>query len=358
MGDLHHDPGSDESLALMKGWIDNCQRCHPLCKMMPRQVGGPKRLLQCLPDDGSVRLVETQSRTQRCDYIALSYCWGDGTAVMKTTEKATEEAPKTLDRHQSGIPDKDLPPLYQEVVALARGLDIAYLWIDAICIIQDSPEDKAEEIKKMSDIYRGAFVVVVAATAPSPSNSLLRVEPQSGQSNTWRTASLIRYEDIDFDVKFRKRENSHAFSDATDRTPIAFRAWCFQEKMLASRCLIFLDDEVVWECRSCCHCECGGEQEQFSVWDSSKVLSVSVRYEKMLLPVAEHQLDGTLTYFADAEAAYSFWETVEFDGLTVGSRTMVCFTWHVSRHVVCSLLCESKHALSWAMDIRRIHSHR
>ena len=49
---------------------------------------------------------------------------------------------------------------------------------------------------------------------------------------------------------------------------------------------------------------------------------------------------------------------VEFDGLTVGSRTMVCFTWHVSRHVVCSLFCESKHALSWAMDIRRIHSHR
>ena len=52
------------------------------------------------------------------------------------------------------------------------------------------------------------------------------------------------------------------------------------------------------------------------------------------------------------------WISVEFDGLTVGSRTMVCFTWHVSRHVVCSLLCESKHALSWAMDIRRIHSHR
>ena len=50
--------------------------------------------------------------------------------------------------------------------------------------------------------------------------------------------------------------------------------------------------------------------------------------------------------------------SVEFDGLTVGSRAMVCFTWHVSRHVVCSLLCESKHALSWAMDIRRIHSHR
>ena len=98
MGDLHCDPGSDESLTLMKGWIDSCQRSHQRCKM-PQQVGGPKRLLHCLPDD-SVRL-ETQNPTQRCDYIALSYCWGDGTAVKKTTME-------TVDSHHVTKPHRDV----------------------------------------------------------------------------------------------------------------------------------------------------------------------------------------------------------------------------------------------------------
>ena len=165
----------------MKRWINDCQGSHQVCKT-PQQVGGPKRLLQCLSkSDGFVRLVETRSLPQRCDYIALSYCWGDETAVKKT-KKATEA------EHQSGIPDEDLPLLYQEAVALARGLDIAYLWIDSLCIIQDSKEDKDEEIIKMSDIFRGALVVVVAAKAQSPLHSLLSFKPQSGQSHTWRTA--------------------------------------------------------------------------------------------------------------------------------------------------------------------------
>ena len=290
---------------------------------MPQQAGGPKRLLECLSEsDGFVRLVETRSRPQRCDYIALSYCWGDGTAVKKTTEE-------TLHHHERGIPDESLPPLYREAVALARGLNIAYLWIDALCIIQDSPEDKEEELMQMGNIFSGAFVVVVAASASSPLNSLLRVKPLSGQSNTWRTAlnSLLRVTPqsdrshtrrsaslrgcaMNLDVKFRKRaESAHQSTDATNETPTAARAWCFQERLLASRCLVFCDDEVVWECRSCCQCECGGQKGSASEPKSSVGMT---RYQQMLLPFAEHdpfQIDGNLKYFAATEEAYSFWET-------------------------------------------------
>ena len=311
MGDLHCDPGCDESLALIKDWIDDCRRCHQLCKV-PQQVGGPKRLLRCL-SDGSVRL-EAQNPTQRRDYIALPYCWGDGKAVTKTTKD-------TVDLYHRWVPNESLPPLYREAVALARGLNIHYLWIDSLCIIQDSKEDKDEELMRMSDIYRGAFVVVVVATAESPLDSLLRVKPQHDQSHTWHTASLIDCEEMDLvHVKFRKRpENAHVRTDATAFTPTGKRAWCFQEKLLACRCLVFCEDEVVWECRSCCLCECGKEQKDLSVapagsgstWSSRWPSETMEPYRKLLLPLAEHepfQLDGTLKYFADAEAAYSFWE--------------------------------------------------
>ena len=300
MGNLHHDPVSDGSLALMKGWIDDCRHRghrHELC-ITPQPVHGPKRLLKCL-SDGSVRL-ETRSRDQPCGYIALSYCWSDGNDVIKTMEE-------TLERHQNGIPNTNLPPLFQEVVALARSVNIPYLWIDRLCIIQDSQGDKEKEMKQMSDIYSGALVVVVAASAESPLDSLLRVKPQPGQSDTWRTASLIHYEEMDLDVKFRKRlHTAHSSGDATRDTPIAKRAWCFQEKLLASRCLVFVGNEVVWECQSCCLCECSGAQENFydgRAWGKL--------YRQQLLPLAEHepfQLDGPLKYFTDAEAAYSFWE--------------------------------------------------
>ena len=166
---------------------------------------------------------------------------------------------------------------------------------------------------RMSDIFRGAFVVVVAASAKSPLHSLLQVEPQSGQSHAWRTTSLISYEEMDFNLKFRKRDQgAHHCTDATAFTPTGRRAWCFQEKLLAYRCLVFCEDEVVWECQSCCLCECGGKQELFSDGNASDSGWSRKRYRQMLLPLAEHepfQLDGTLKYFADAEAAYSFWET-------------------------------------------------
>ena len=289
----------------MKGWIENCRRSHqPVC-MMPQQVGGPKRLLQCLPDGRSVRLVETESLPQPCYYITLFYCWGDGKNVKKTTENGPN---KTLGLHQRGISDQSLPQLFQEAIALARGLDIPYLWIDSLCIIQDSQVDMDEELMKMSDIFRGALVVVVAASAESPLDSLLR-KPQD-QSHTWRTASLVSYQEMDLDVKFRKRAHyAHFCENATYLSPVSERAWCFQEKLLASRCLVFGDDEVVWECRSSCLCECGGEQERFPVRDNPEGLMTLERHQQMLLPAAEHQLGGTLKHFADAEAAYSFWKT-------------------------------------------------
>lgn len=41
--------------------------------------------------------------------------------------------------------------------------------------------------------------------------------------------------------------------------PIVTRAWTFQERLLAQRCLIFRCKEIIWECKCECKCECGAE---------------------------------------------------------------------------------------------------
>ena len=329
-----------------------------------------------------------------CQYIALSYCWGrNATAVKKTTEK-------TLDDHQRGIRDQDLPVLHQEAVALARGLKINYLWIDALCIIQDSTEDKEKEIMQMGNIFAGALVVVVAAAAESPLDSLMRVKPRSDQSHIWRDASPIWYEETNLNVKFRKRlPEAHWYTSATLRTHTGARAWCFQEKQLANRCLVFRDDEVVWECRSCCQCECGGKQEHFSV--GHKQAFTMLPYQKRLLPSAKHdpfrfqvdgtltafaqlpfaehepfQVDGTLKYFANDEAAYSFWDDAVLDysaraltfepdrlpaisavaSIVAKSHWRLLLGWTVERRPASWIELESKHRVHGFGSPPRIHS--
>jgi Heterokaryon incompatibility protein (HET) len=64
-------------------------------------------------------------------YMILSYCWGDTAGGQSDNE---------VDR-QSSISFKKLTPTFWDVVQITSRFDIRYLWIDTICIIQDSTED-------------------------------------------------------------------------------------------------------------------------------------------------------------------------------------------------------------------------
>jgi hypothetical protein len=52
---------------------------------------------------------------------------------------------------------EELPLVFHDAVIFSHTLCIPYLWIDALCIIQDDEADNRREIKKMSDIYSGAL---------------------------------------------------------------------------------------------------------------------------------------------------------------------------------------------------------
>ncbi|RYP76546.1 hypothetical protein DL770_007217 [Monosporascus sp. CRB-9-2] len=98
-------------------------------------------------------------------YAALSYCWG-GDQVHKTT---TENLP----RYSLNVQWENLPKTIQDAVKVAAALDIEYLWVDSICIVQDDDDDKAREIADMPSIYNGATVTIVAATAKTAKDGFL-----------------------------------------------------------------------------------------------------------------------------------------------------------------------------------------
>jgi hypothetical protein len=92
---------------------------------------------------GDLRLVEVVRDCPK--YMTLSHYWG-GNLEGKTTLL-------NLSQRLLRFRLQEIPPTFKDAVEITRRLGIRYLWIDALCIIQDSPTDWAEESVKMAEIY-------------------------------------------------------------------------------------------------------------------------------------------------------------------------------------------------------------
>ena len=146
---------SPNNLELIASWVARCSSGHSLCT--PQSSTGffhPTRLLDtCSSNDMStITLVESselRSLRSRSRYLASSHCWGGNAPVVLTSINK--------DSFKSGINLSELPKTFQHAVALARFVHVRYLWIDSLCIIQDSNTDWEFEATTMKDVYRHAF---------------------------------------------------------------------------------------------------------------------------------------------------------------------------------------------------------
>ncbi|MBE3048011.1 HET domain-containing protein, partial [Candidatus Bathyarchaeota archaeon] len=115
-----------------------------------------------------------------------------------------------------------------------------YLWVDALCIIQNDPADKDREISGMATIYKNAAVTLAASVADKASNGFL---------NRKSTPYLPPYA---FTIPMSDDQTGTVYLAAgsyeTDH-PLDKRGWALQEFMLSSRLLIFSDHETLWQCK-------------------------------------------------------------------------------------------------------------
>jgi hypothetical protein len=165
---------SQEIFQRLKSCIENHVNCPK-----PDESCLPTRTIDVHPEGGDDRVCIHITRTEdRFKYVALSYSWG-GTQKVTTT-KAT-----LIDR-QHGIRLYNLPPTIQDAIQVTRDLGFRYLWIDALCIIQDDYEDKNIEINRMGSIYKNATITIAFKIrflhhGPSPnaahSPTFYRMEP-------------------------------------------------------------------------------------------------------------------------------------------------------------------------------------
>jgi hypothetical protein len=151
---------------------------------------------------------------------------------------------------QEDIPYHKLSSIYKEAIRTTLALGYRYLWIDSLCIIQDSNSDWEHEANLMATVYGNAAcnlafvfadgtstprsdprewspVVLKAATPTEPglyvqqSTSLLRATYQNNEVHDW----LIQR-----------------------HWPLFGRAWTFQEYLLCPRTLLLGHKNLMWQC--------------------------------------------------------------------------------------------------------------
>ncbi|PMD40055.1 HET-domain-containing protein [Hyaloscypha variabilis F] len=153
--------GSDVTLALAAFWIKQCDTHHPKCTHLWAKQSPylPTRLIDVGTLDGSVKphLWIPENGHKYIPYITLSYRWGKSPTVL-----LTQASLPTLCEQ---IPLQLLPQTNQDAIKITRFLGIRYLWIDALCIIQDLDTDWQVESENMGNIYHNSYCTISASMA-------------------------------------------------------------------------------------------------------------------------------------------------------------------------------------------------
>ncbi|RSL80090.1 hypothetical protein CEP51_006819 [Fusarium floridanum] len=131
---IETNSGSPACFDLAKQWISDCLFNH--YKTCPSNYRSPLplRLIDVGPSDGSEppRLITT-APGQRGRYITLSYSWGPTPFFALTPSNKSE-----LERF---IPFDKLSETIKDTIVITRRLNVRYVWIDSLCIIQGSGEE-------------------------------------------------------------------------------------------------------------------------------------------------------------------------------------------------------------------------
>lgn len=205
----------------------------------------PKRLIDLLPDNnqdshGGLRatLVFSKDIPEPFPrYTALSYCWGDK-RDFKTT-RATVEA-----FHQH-IPTAELPLTFEDAFQTTKQLGIRYIWIDALCIVQDDKLDWAKEVARMHDVYASSFLTVQASEARSPLEGCFApIHPDSAEiRGRERTLFTTR------EPSGERKAVVHIVPRVPRTSALNTRGWTLQESVLSHRIVQLTNYELHWRCR-------------------------------------------------------------------------------------------------------------
>ncbi|KAF1363453.1 HET-domain-containing protein, partial [Lizonia empirigonia] len=225
-----------EIITLAQTWLTRClEQDGGICGMSTKFL--PTRFVEITAVNGSLdsaRLVLRDELPANAQYLTLSHCWGG--LEMTSLKKST------LGNYRTKIPMSDLSKTFREALQVTAWLGYQYIWIDSLCIQQDSEMDWEKEAEMMGSVYRNS-TCTLAATGAKDGNGGLFFE-RSALAFT----DCLLYKDRTDEMLSIQRECEWP-------SPLASRAWAVQERHLSPRFLSSGSDMISWLCRRTEACE-------------------------------------------------------------------------------------------------------
>ncbi|KAL5584371.1 hypothetical protein FOVSG1_013760 [Fusarium oxysporum f. sp. vasinfectum] len=267
--DLDDHMGASRSPRQVEAWLSSCEAGHEYClsrasgpgKYFPTRVIDVDRV-----EDGTVYLrerseVKTEflSELHKADdlrrgypaYWTLSHRWGDPELIQQLSQS-------TENRLRSGMGVGDLSPTFRDACLLVRRMGYRYIWVDSLCIFQDSLSEWQQEAKAMVDVYRHSFCnisAIGASSNPSRIGLFSKRRLPSRLLFPFKVQGQYLDDERGFTVGPWVFFNDSIWTDDVASTPLSKRGWVVQERFLAPRVLHFTENQIYWECLETTVCE-------------------------------------------------------------------------------------------------------
>ncbi|SPO01535.1 uncharacterized protein DNG_04208 [Cephalotrichum gorgonifer] len=212
-------------LAPIKQWLSQCDKddSHANCKASAIEwtelPGIHFRLIdtkrKCIIDTGGEDVPP---------FVALSYVWGGDQLKLTSSTAALLKGEAGLDKVWASI-----PTTIRDAILVCEELGERYLWVDALCIMQDSVKDKKLQVLRMRQIYASAKCTIASVSGTAAKEGLL--PPKANGSNATECKSEAELDEL------------------LDKAPWSTRAWCYQEKVLSHRMIFFTTLGIYLQCQ-------------------------------------------------------------------------------------------------------------
>jgi hypothetical protein len=229
--------------ALMSSWLELCRNKHGgLCRAGLEPSDRFSQMVDSsyfgVIDVYSLRLTTLPRRDDGYEpYVALSYVWGSGKKYTTTLGNVMQH------RTDGGLERavRELPRAVQDAITLVPTLGLRYLWVDSLCIVQNSTRSWKLNAFNMDLIYGHATLTICAADGDDSKKDGLKAMHRNTHNTAQHTAEILQ----GFHLML-----THPPESAIQRSVWNSRAWTFQERLLSPRSLIFVDGRVYFQCRS------------------------------------------------------------------------------------------------------------
>ncbi|KAH8803686.1 heterokaryon incompatibility protein-domain-containing protein [Xylogone sp. PMI_703] len=216
------------NVSLIKSFLQTCHQYHgDICQYgnKPLQNRFPSRVI----DVKKYRIIDAP---EDCKYVALSYVWG---AQVRPQLKLLSSTREKL-YGDGGVSLNETPTTVLDAIHISAELGERYLWVDALCIQQDDPDDLRRHFASMHIIYEYSQFTIVAAHGDNSWEGLCGVSKRKNKQ-VYETIGPVELANV-----------LAEFPAAISPSIWNKRAWTMQEMIFAKKLIYFTGFQLYFQC--------------------------------------------------------------------------------------------------------------